>query len=145
MYEPIRTKPLRAHAPSAKATAAPPRPSRAEHLNTQLAGHLAALLMVTEELRSGSEEPEADLDEAAGQITERITALSPGGEPALIWEGNQPRGGRPDRAALHRRAHTLAGRVLVVAASRQDTTTAMLACLRMEAHERAVKAAPLPA
>lgn len=145
MYEPIRTKPLRAPAPPMNAAAVAPRPSRAKHLNAQLAGHLAALLTVTEELRARSAETGPELDDAAGQITERIAALSPEGAPALIWEGNQPREGEAGQAALHRRAHTLAGRVLVVAASRQDTATAMLACRRMDAHEKALKAAPVPA
>ncbi|MEU7052018.1 hypothetical protein AB0A67_27280, partial [Streptomyces eurythermus] len=39
-----------------------------------------------------------------------------------------------DPAALHRRAHTLAGRALVVAASRADTAVAILAAERMDAH-----------
>lgn len=36
--------------------------------------------------------------------------------------------------ALHRRAHTLAGRALVVAASRADTAAAILSAERMDAH-----------
>lgn len=37
-------------------------------------------------------------------------------------------------AALHQRAHALAGRALVVAASRADTAAAILAAERMDAH-----------
>jgi hypothetical protein len=109
-----------------------PRQSRAEHLRSQLAGHLAALLAVTDELRAidGTQ----DLTDAAREIAERIAQLSPGTAPVRIWEGTRPGDGPGRRAALHRQAHTLAGRVLVVAAARQDTTTAMLACRRMEAH-----------
>lgn len=43
----------------------------------------------------------------------------------------------PHVAALHQRAHALAGRALVVAASRADTAAAILAAQRMEAHATA--------
>ncbi|MEV6839367.1 hypothetical protein AB0N17_33485, partial [Streptomyces sp. NPDC051133] len=43
-----------------------------------------------------------------------------------------------DPAALHRRAHALAGRALVVAASRADTAAAILAAERMDAHAAAL-------
>jgi hypothetical protein len=46
-------------------------------------------------------------------------------------------GGKPKAAALHRRAHALAGRALVVAASRADTAAAILAAERMDAHAAA--------
>ncbi|WP_461007587.1 SCO4983 family protein [Streptomyces capparidis] len=126
MYEPIRARSV--HTMTEPAV---PRQSRAEHLRSQLAGHLAALLAVTDELRAidGTQ----DLTDAAREIAERIAQLSPETAPVRIWEGTRP-GDGPGRAALHRQAHTLAGRVLVVAAARQDTTTAMLACRRMEAH-----------
>ncbi|WP_456154161.1 SCO4983 family protein, partial [Streptomyces kebangsaanensis] len=42
-----------------------------------------------------------------------------------------------ESSALHDRAHALAGRALVVAASRADTTAAILAAERMEAHAAA--------
>ncbi len=42
-------------------------------------------------------------------------------------------------AALHRRAHALAGRALVVAASRADTSAAILAAERMDAHAAAAE------
>ncbi|MEV8106857.1 hypothetical protein AB0Q97_31930, partial [Streptomyces sp. NPDC088135] len=53
--------------------------------------------------------------------------------------------GRTDApaASLHRRAHALAGRALVVAASRADTAVAILAAERMDAHTAAL-AAPAP-
>ncbi|SBT95296.1 hypothetical protein GA0115233_11281, partial [Streptomyces sp. DI166] len=40
---------------------------------------------------------------------------------------------------LHRRAHTLAGRALVVAASRADTAAAILSAERMDAHAEALE------
>jgi hypothetical protein len=39
---------------------------------------------------------------------------------------------------LHRRAHALAGRALVVAASRADTAAAILSAERMDAHAAAL-------
>lgn len=164
MYEPTRTDAIRPprpphHArtgqdgPPGKAVGRPAAPgvpdqapplSRAEHLDVQLAGHLGALLTVTEELRETA--PSTELDEAARRIADRIEVLSPQGTPALIWEGSHPReDDRSEPAELHRRAHLLAGRVLVVAAARQDTATAMLACLRMDAHAEALSGATLVA
>ncbi|MET7614310.1 hypothetical protein ABZX97_24865, partial [Streptomyces seoulensis] len=49
-------------------------------------------------------------------------------------------GAAADPAPLHRRAHTLAGRALVVAASRADTAAAILAAERMDAHTAALAA-----
>src|SRR5688572_11420291 len=91
MYESTRARPLRAAVPSMNSAATAPQPDRAGHLNAQLAGHLAALLTVTEELRAGSAPLDPELDEAAGQIANRIAELSPQGAPALIWEGTQSR------------------------------------------------------
>lgn len=136
MYEPIRTKSVH--------SMAPPRPAaavRSDYLSEQLAGHLAALLAVTDRLRAA--EPSAVLDAAAAEIAERIAQLSPGSAPVRIWEGSRLDG--PDTGALHRQAHTLAGRVLVVAAARQDTATAMLACRRMDAHAAALGLTAVPA
>ncbi|MGW3875039.1 SCO4983 family protein, partial [Streptomyces sp. NPDC005069] len=45
---------------------------------------------------------------------------------------------------LHLRAHALAGRALVVAASRADTAAAILAAERMDAHTAAMAAATTP-
>ncbi|MEU6340340.1 hypothetical protein ABZ883_05225 [Streptomyces sp. NPDC046977] len=126
MYEPIRTK-------SVHTAAAPrlPRRSRDEELDLQLAGHLAALLTVTDELRGPVPCPE--LDRAAEQLAEVVTRLHHGRRPLRLPVG--PRAGDPDRrAALHRRAHALAGRALVVAESRQDTEAAALAERRLAAH-----------
>ena len=123
MYEPIRDK-------SVHSTVDGPNPdfphrSREEELDIQLAGHLAALLAVTDELRAA--EASADLDTAAERLAEQVGRL---------------RGGRaPVRAATsgrHRRAHALAGRALVVAASRADTAAAILAAERMDAHTAAL-------
>ncbi|HET9381967.1 MAG TPA: hypothetical protein VFP69_14200 [Streptomyces sp.] len=130
MYEPIRAKAVHS------TTAADfPHRSREEELDIQLAGHLAALLAVTDELRALA--PSPDLDAAAERLAGQVTRLRGGRPPARAAsaEGTAP----PDRAAtrapaLHRRAHTLAGRALVVAASRADTAAAILAAERMDAH-----------
>ncbi|GGO82989.1 SCO4983 family protein [Wenjunlia tyrosinilytica] len=151
MYEPSR-QPVRTPRPAAgrrTRTAEPAaergasQPSRTDHLQAQLAGHLAALLAVTDELRGAG--PSEELDEAAREIAERVTELSPTGAPVRIWEGSRPGAGHARVAALHQHAHTIAGRVLVVAASRQDTATAMLACRRMDAHALALNSPPVPA
>ncbi|MCZ2527664.1 hypothetical protein ACFW9F_17190 [Streptomyces sp. NPDC059506] len=142
MYEPIRSKSVHSTSPSPE----PPRRSREEELDIQLAGHLAALLTVTDELRASA--PSPDLDRAAEEIARRISGLRSGRAPARLGAQQFPSaadspGGAVGRVAeLHRRAHTLAGRVLVVAASRQDTATAVLACRRMDAHEAEAAAVP---
>ncbi|MFE9252388.1 hypothetical protein [Streptomyces sp. NPDC007088] len=130
MYEPIRGKSV--HSPAGDQASFPHR-SREEELDIQLAGHLAALLAVTDELRSLSpDEAAGDLDEAAAELSRHIARLRRGNAPArsavvrAIHE--------PALSALHVRAHALAGRALVVAASRADTTVAILAARRMEAH-----------
>ncbi|MFF3015947.1 hypothetical protein [Streptomyces sp. NPDC057939] len=126
MYEPIRTKPV-VHRMGGNRSDYP-HSSRGEALDTQLAGHLAALLAVTDEL---------GLDESAARIADQVARL---------------RGSRPTRAAhespedsvaLHRRAHDLAARALVVAASRADTTAAILAAQRMDAHAAALDSVDL--
>jgi hypothetical protein len=148
VYEPIRTKSVHTvPAPHQSALTGPaPTSSRAEHLSEQLAGHLAALLAVTDDLRAAAGEGDGELAGAAREITDRIAQLTPGTAPVRIWEGSRSGrgGGEGETAALHRQAHTLAGRVLVVAAARQDTATAMLACRRMDAHARALGASPVP-
>ncbi|MBT2404708.1 MULTISPECIES: hypothetical protein [unclassified Streptomyces] len=117
MYEPIRTKSV-VHRMGGSRTDYPHR-SRAEALDIQLAGHLAALLAVTDEL---------GLDEAAERIAAQVARLR-GAQPTRA-----PHGAVEDTAALHRRAHDLAARALLVAASRADTTVAILAAERMDAH-----------
>ncbi|WP_353947182.1 hypothetical protein ABII15_24540 [Streptomyces sp. HUAS MG91] len=127
MYEPIRTKSV--HTLAADHDAFPHR-SREEELDIQLAGHLSALLAVTDEIRLAAGDP--DLDRAAEELAAQIARLRGGRPPvrsavaAAIHE--------PHLDALHQRAHALAGRALVVAASRADTAAAILAAQRMEAH-----------
>ncbi|CAM5420695.1 putative protein OS=Streptomyces alboniger OX=132473 GN=CP975_22325 PE=4 SV=1 [Streptomyces alboniger] len=131
MYEPIRTKSVHSMADD---TSFPHR-SREEELDIQLAGHLAALLAVTDELRVLA--PAADLDAAADRLATQVARLRHGVRPprssvaAAIHE--------PHLAALHQRAHALAGRALVVAASRADTAAAILAAERMDAHADATR------
>ncbi|MET9964494.1 hypothetical protein ABZZ80_00845 [Streptomyces sp. NPDC006356] len=134
MYEPIRTKSV--HSTMAGTTSDFPHRSREEELDIQLAGHLAALLAVTDELRAL--EPSSDLDAAAERLAGQVARLREGRMPARAATS----GGEPKRAALHRRAHALAGRALVVAASRADTAAAILAAERMDAHAAAQGAAP---
>ncbi|MBT2376218.1 hypothetical protein AMK21_16955 [Streptomyces sp. CB00316] len=119
MYEPIRTPSV--HSPADDADF--PHRSREEELDIQLAGHLAALLAVTDEL---------GLAPAGDRIAEQVARLR-GAPPArqAALTGAAP-------ASLHRRAHALAGRALVVAASRADTTAAILSAQRMDAHTEAL-------
>ncbi|MFC7305230.1 hypothetical protein ACFQVC_13480 [Streptomyces monticola] len=131
MYEPIRSKSV--HTMAGAQDQNFPHRSREEELDIQLAGHLAALLAVTDELRGLA--PDAELDAGAEQLALQIARLRGGLPPvrstvaAAIHE--------PDLAALHQRAHALAGRALVVAASRADTAAAILAAERMDAHAAA--------
>ncbi|GAB2912894.1 MULTISPECIES: hypothetical protein [unclassified Streptomyces] len=119
MYEPIRSPSV--HTPADDADF--PHRSREEELDIQLAGHLAALLAVTDELGLGA---------AGDRIAEQVARLR-GAPPAR-------HAGLTDAAptVLHRRAHALAGRALLVAASRADTTAAILAAERMDAHTAAL-------
>ncbi|WP_328537000.1 SCO4983 family protein [Streptomyces sp. NBC_00344] len=119
MYEPIRTKSVQSTADDSTAY---PHRSREEELDIQLAGHLAALLAVTDELGLTG-----DGDRIAAQVT-RLRGTEP-------VRGTGPSG--TDHGVLHQRAHTLAGRALVVAASRADTAAAILAAERMDAHTAA--------
>ncbi|MFJ4710928.1 hypothetical protein [Streptomyces sp. NPDC088785] len=127
MYEPIRTKSV--HTLAAGPGDFPHR-SREEELDIQLAGHLSALLAVTDEIRQAAADPE--LDRAAQELTAQVARLRGGHPPvrsavaAAIHE--------PHVDGLHQRAHALAGRALVVAASRADTAAAILAARRMEYH-----------
>ncbi|MFJ2110476.1 MULTISPECIES: hypothetical protein [unclassified Streptomyces] len=130
MYEPIRTKSIHS---MAEPTTVPgtdfTRRSRGEELNIQLAGHLSALLAVTDEL--GLEAPAEAL---AAQIT-RLRGTAPARHA-------DPSGGDP--LTLHRRALALAGRALVVAAARADTAAAILSAERMDAHTEALAAPAAP-
>ncbi|UFR02627.1 hypothetical protein KBP30_16190 [Streptomyces sp. Go40/10] len=129
MYEPIRTKSV--HSTMAGTPSDFPHRSREEELDIQLAGHLAALLAVTDELRALS--PSTDLDTAAERLAAQVSRLRGGRTPLRAAPASAG-----DPAALHRRAHTLAGRALVVAASRADTAAAILAAQRMDAHTAAL-------
>ncbi|MGW3665548.1 SCO4983 family protein [Streptomyces sp. NPDC005141] len=133
MYEPIRTKSVHtmAGAPSSDF----PHRSREEELDIQLAGHLAALLAVTDEIRALA--PSADLDAGADRLTEQVTRLRGGTAPVRAQAAAAPHTSR--LVTLHRRAHALAGRALVVAASRADTAAAILSAERMDAHALAVE------
>ncbi|MBT2445631.1 hypothetical protein J7F03_00725 [Streptomyces sp. ISL-43] len=124
MYEPIRTKSVDPRMGGHRTDY--PRSSRSEALDIQLAGHLAALLTVTDEL---------GLDEAAARIAVEVARLR-GAQPTRA-----PRSPGHDAEAassLHQRAHDLAARALLVAASRADTTVAILAAERMDAHAAAL-------
>lgn len=128
MYEPIRTKSV--HSPMAGTTSDFPHRSREEELDIQLAGHLAALLAVTDELRTLA--PSADLDAAGERLAGQVARLRGGHTPVrtTVAAVTEP-------SVLHQRAHALAGRALVVAASRADTAAAILAAERMDAHAAA--------
>ncbi|MEU6556005.1 hypothetical protein ABZ915_38005 [Streptomyces sp. NPDC046915] len=132
MYEPIRTGPSRrsAHPTMAGTTSNFPHRSREEELDIQLAGHLAALLAVTDELRALA--PSADLDTAAERLAAQVSRLRGGRAPLRASTT-----AATDPSTLHQRAHALAGRALVVAASRADTAAAILAAERMDAHAAA--------
>ncbi|MET7884200.1 hypothetical protein [Streptomyces avermitilis] len=130
MYEPIRTKSVHTMAGTAPDF---PHRSREEELDIQLAGHLAALLAVTDELRALT--PSAELDTAAERLAEQVARPRGGLPPARTSVAAALH--EPHLAALHRRAHALAGRALVVAASRADTAAAILAAERMDAHAAA--------
>ncbi|WP_432134727.1 MULTISPECIES: hypothetical protein [unclassified Streptomyces] len=130
MYEPIRTKSV--HSTMAGTPSDFPHRSREEELDIQLAGHLSALLTVTDELRG--HRPSGELDAAADRLAQQVARLRGGRAPVRAV----PSGSAADPAALHRRAHALAGRALVVAASRADTAAAILAAERMDAHTSAL-------
>ncbi|ANW18426.1 hypothetical protein [Streptomyces clavuligerus] len=115
MYEPIRTKSVHTMADPSDH----PHRSREEELDIQLAGHLSALLAVTDEL---------ELTGPAERIAAQVARLR--GTPPVRHAAHS----RADARALHRRAHALAGRALVVAASRADTSAVVLAAGRMDAH-----------
>ncbi|WP_457853371.1 SCO4983 family protein, partial [Streptomyces scabiei] len=71
MYEPIRTKSV--HTMAGTTSSDFPHRSREEELDIQLAGHLAALLAATDELRALT--PSADLDVAAEALAARVAWL----------------------------------------------------------------------
>ncbi|MFI5616590.1 hypothetical protein [Streptomyces sp. NPDC051567] len=123
MYEPIRAQQVAHRTVGDDRTTDYPHRSRGEALDVQLAGHLTALLAVTDEL---------GLDESAERIAAQVARLR-GDRPV---HARRVRSG--DAVTLHRRAHDLAARALVVAASRADTAAAILTAERMDAHAAAV-------
>ncbi|WP_399888071.1 hypothetical protein ACGH7X_24845 [Streptomyces sp. BBFR51] len=133
MYEPIRAKSV--HSTTAGTPSDFPHRSREEELDIQLASHLAALLAVTDELRALV--PGTDLDTAADRLAGQVARLRGGAAPVRVAATATRPAPRP--AALHRRAHTLAARALVVAASRADTAVAILTAERMDAHSAALE------
>ncbi|MEU9588797.1 hypothetical protein AB0D84_03585 [Streptomyces sp. NPDC048193] len=133
MYEPIRSKSV--HSTVAGSASDFPHRSREEELDIQLAGHLAALLAATDELRALA--PSEELDTAADRLAEQVARLRGGHAPARAPLAAVP--SAPHPAVLHRRAHTLASRALVVAASRADTAVAILTAERMDAHDAALE------
>ncbi|MER6288102.1 SCO4983 family protein [Streptomyces sviceus] len=139
MYEPIRTKSV--HSTMADTPSDFPHRSREEELDIQLAGHLAALLAVTDELRALA--PSADLDTAAERLAEQVARLRGGGAPARASLTSVT--AEPHLTDLHRRAHAVAGRALLVAASRADTAAAILAAERMDSHAAALEPRELAA
>ncbi|WP_330288116.1 SCO4983 family protein [Streptomyces sp. NBC_00576] len=133
MYEPIRTPSVHSTRDALADTASDfPHRTREEELDIQLAGHLAALLTATDELRTLA--PSADLEAAAERLASQVSRLRRGRTPL---RASAPATVGPDLTALHQRAHALAGRALVVAASRADTAAAILAAERMDAHAEA--------
>ncbi|UNO40183.1 hypothetical protein [Streptomyces sp. MST-110588] len=148
MYEPIRTKSVHSMAADTAGRRGPHR-SRTEELDIRLAGHLTALLTVTDELRSLVRRHEGDgtggrpetgpyavsgaeLDRAADRIAEQVARLRGGRYPL---RAEPTGGGDPARVpALHRRARTLAGNALAVATARGDAAAIALTSERMEAH-----------
>lgn len=135
MYEPIRRPSVHTLAEPARAEGAVPRRSREEELAIRLAGHLTALLTVTDELRVLT--PTAELDDAAARLDAQVTGLC-GGRAPLRATPSAGAGDASHVVALHQRAHTLAGQALVVATARSDEGAAALAAERMEAHAGAL-------
>ncbi|NEB94445.1 hypothetical protein G3I21_22650, partial [Streptomyces bauhiniae] len=81
MYEPIRTKSVH----TTPAASDFPHRSRDEELDIQLAGHLAALLAVTDELRGPAADP--GLDTAAERLSAEVTRLRGGRAPVRAAPG----------------------------------------------------------
>ncbi|GAA4675859.1 hypothetical protein GCM10023347_32900 [Streptomyces chumphonensis] len=137
MYEPSRThRGPSAHSVAEQRAAANgyPHRSREEELDIRLAGHLTALLTVTDELRVL--EPDPELDAAAHRLATQVARLR--GTAPLRAEPTSPDAGAGHVEALHRRAHTLAGNALVVATAREDVPGEAIAAARMEAHAAAL-------
>ncbi|WP_326688295.1 hypothetical protein OIE63_14790 [Streptomyces sp. NBC_01795] len=129
MYEPIRTKSV--HSLADDALRGLPQRTREEELDIRLAGHLTALLTVTDELRVLT--PDASLEAAAVELAALVTRLS-GGRAPLRAEPSALRADAPHVASLHARARMLAGNALSVATSRGDEAATVVTTARLEAH-----------
>ena len=122
MYEPIRTKSV--HSTMAADSAPHPAP-----LPRGGAGHPAR----RPPLRAARRHRRTRAHRGRGRASRAQVARLRGGLPPVRHAGLS----RADAEALHTRAHALAGRALVVAASRADTAAAILAAERMDAHAAA--------
>ncbi|MFE0045104.1 SCO4983 family protein [Streptomyces albireticuli] len=133
MYEPIRTQSV--HSLAAQHWSKRElRHSREEQLDIRLAGHLTALLTVTDELRALA--PSGALDDAADRLADLITRMR-GSSPLRAAPSSD--GATPARIdALHQRAHQLAGQALVVAVSAKDTAGETVAAASLRAHAAAL-------
>lgn len=130
MYEPIRSKSVHA-----MADADFPHRSREEELDIRLAGHLTALLTVTDELRALT--PAAELDESAEELATQIARLRDGAAPLRA----APSECDSDPAhidSLHHRAHTLAGHAVVIATYRDDEPAIVVASQCRDFHASAL-------
>ncbi|WP_016907747.1 hypothetical protein [Streptomyces xiaopingdaonensis] len=126
MYEPIRTKSVHS-VPDAEL----PRRTREEELDIRLAGHLTALLTVTDELRALT--PSAELDDAAHRLAAHAARLSGGVRPLRAAPTSAP-SEQAHLASLHQRAHMLADYALALATTRDDAEAAALAAERARSH-----------
>ncbi|MBO8194129.1 hypothetical protein ITI46_21055 [Streptomyces oryzae] len=129
MYEPIRSKSV--HTVAESTHDGLPRRTREEELDIRLAGHLTALLTVTDELRALT--PSAELDAAAHELAAHAGRLS-GGRTPLRAAPSAVRDDAAHIASLHARAHTLAGNALAVADSRGDEAVTALMRERLAAY-----------
>lgn len=130
MYEPIRSKSVHA-----MAEADFPHRTREEELDIRLAGHLTALLTVTDELRALA--PSAELDEAAEELAAQVTRLRDGTAPLRAAPSEHV----ADPAhidSLHHRAHTLAGHAVVIATYRDDEPAVVVASQCRDFHASAL-------
>ncbi|MCH6162290.1 SCO4983 family protein [Streptomyces marispadix] len=128
MYEPIRSKSVHA-----MAEASFPHRTREEELDIRLAGHLTALLTVTDELRALT--PAEELDEAAEELAAQITRLR--AEP--LRAAPSTRVADPAHIdSLHHRAHTLAGHAVVIATYRDDEPAMVVATHCRDFHATAL-------
>lgn len=130
MYESIRTQSVHTMAETDV-----PRRSRDEELDIRLAGHLTALLTVTDELRALT--PAPALDEAAQLLAAQSKRLGGGRAPQRAVPSARD-ASASHVTGLHQRAHTLAGMALVIATAREDSAAAELAAERLEVHASAL-------